>query len=275
VNYREFSFVLPQPEEQRDIFLAYVSEFAFDSFSETEEGFNAYTTEASVTAEMIQAALAENLEGMDYELSIREVEQKNWNEEWEKNFEPIVVDDQVLIRAPFHQDSGSFSHEIVIEPKMSFGTGHHSTTYLMVRAMLGIEHTGKNVLDMGCGTAVLAILAELLGAASVEAIDIDDWAYENSVENVGRNSCEKIRCYLGDASLLKDQRYDIILANINRNILIRDKAAYDNVLASGGYLLLSGFYATDVSILLDAFSDYICLHEYSKGGWACLVLQKH
>jgi ribosomal protein L11 methyltransferase len=176
------------------------------------------------------------------------VPQTNWNEEWEKNFEPIQVDDLVSIRAPFHENP-NLKYDIVIEPKMSFGTGHHETTHMMVRHLLQLDLENKKVLDMGCGTGILAIFAEMKGAKPLDAIDIDNWCYENSIENVTRNNCENISVYEGDATLLVDKKYDVIIANINRNILLMDMKVYTNCLEAGGILLLSGFYEQDIPVI--------------------------
>jgi ribosomal protein L11 methyltransferase len=180
---------------------------------------------------------------------IKTIEATNWNAEWEKSFDPISVDGACLIRAPFHEIQGDYKFVITIEPKMSFGTGHHATTHLIISEMLQMEWDGLDVLDMGSGTAVLAILAEKMGARDIDAIDIDEWAFENAEENASRNDCSKIRCLLGGAELLGDKKYDIILANINRNILLRDMHLYRAVLKDGGKILFSGFYEQDVTEL--------------------------
>jgi ribosomal protein L11 methyltransferase len=190
--------------------------------------------------------MTSQMEDQKIEWNSSEIEAINWNEEWEKSFDPIIVDNKCLIRAPFHEVEGSFEYVINIEPKMSFGTGHHSTTHLMIGEMMNMDWKGKHVLDMGAGTAVLAILAEMMGAESSDAIDIDEWAYLNSIENLERNNCSRIKSYQGGAELLTDQVYDTILANINRNILLRDMKEYVKVLKTGGEILFSGFYVQDI-----------------------------
>ncbi len=187
------------------------------------------------------------MQSPDFKISytIEEIEQVNWNEEWEKNFEPIDVDGKCHVRAPFHPKTAA-QFDIVIEPKMSFGTGHHETTHMMIQHLLEMEVNGLKTLDMGCGTAILAILAEMKGAQPIDAIDIDNWCYLNSIENAERNGCSQITVYEGDASLLKEKKYDLIIANINRNILLNDMAAYVACLNPEGYLLLSGFYEEDI-----------------------------
>jgi ribosomal protein L11 methyltransferase len=174
--------------------------------------------------------------------------QTNWNAEWEKNFNPIVVGDQCAIRAPFH-DPFDVKYDIIIEPKMSFGTGHHETTHMMIEHILASDFTNKSVLDMGCGTGVLAILSKKNGAEVVEAIDIDNWCYLNSLENISRNDCAEISVLQGDASLLKGKRFDVIIANINRNILLKDLSTYAACLNENGSLFLSGFYDSDCELI--------------------------
>jgi ribosomal protein L11 methyltransferase len=185
----------------------------------------------------------------------KEIEQENWNATWEQNFQPIVVDDICMIRAPFHEKKDVI-YDIVIEPKMSFGTGHHETTHMMLQHLLELQLYAKSVLDMGSGTGVLAILAAMRGAKPVDAIDIDNWCYLNAKENVERNSVDFINVYEGDASLLDVQRYDVIIANINRNILLEDIGKYVGCLNPNGVLLLSGYYKEDLELITQK-----CKHE--------------
>ena len=180
--------------------------------------------------------------------SYHEVIQTNWNKEWEKNFNPIQVDGLVSVRAPFHENP-FLKFDIVIEPKMSFGTGHHETTHMMIQHLLALDLENKKVLDMGCGTGILAIFAEMKGAQPTDAIDIDSWCYQNSIENVQRNGCKHITVLEGDSSLLKGKKYDVIIANINRNILLSDMKTYTDCLTTNGVLLLSGFYKADIAII--------------------------
>ena len=202
---------------------------------------------------------------------VEEIEQVNWNEEWEKNFEPIEVDDTCRVRAPFHEYR-DVKYDIVIEPKMSFGTGHHETTFMVIQHLLETDVVGKKTLDMGCGTAILAILAEMKGAQPIDAIDIDNWCYQNSIENAERNNCHYISVYEGDASLLAGKKYDVIIANINRNILLNDMQQYVDCLNSNGTLLLSGFYEEDIP-----FIDASCtekgltfVKKHQKNNWVAL-----
>ena len=187
--------------------------------------------------------------------TVKEIEQVNWNEEWEKNFDPIDVDGKCHVRAPFHPKTDA-KFDIIIEPKMSFGTGHHETTHMMIQHLLETDVTNLKTLDMGCGTAILAILAEMKGAKPIDAIDIDNWCYLNSIENAERNNCKEITVYEGEASLLKGKNYDLIIANINRNILLNDMKSYTDCLNDNGILLLSGFYTEDIPYI-----DASCLEN--------------
>jgi ribosomal protein L11 methyltransferase len=184
----------------------------------------------------------------DISFTQTEIEQVNWNVEWEKNFHPIIVNEQCGVRAPFHPKP-DVTYDIVIEPKMSFGTGHHATTHMMIEFLLEQDLQGKKVLDMGCGTGVLAIVAEKRGASQLDAIDIDNWCYQNTQENVERNECSKIEAFEGGAELLQDRHYDVIIANINRNILLEDMPSYNRSLNAGGELYLSGFYSGDIPVI--------------------------
>ena len=246
--FLEYRFSINPLQPAVDILIAELAELGFDSFLETRDGLLAYVKKElwnPVTLRNVQILANEDFD-IDYEVS--EIVQENWNEQWEKNFEPINVDNQCVVRAPFHEKQ-DVAYDIVITPKMSFGTGHHETTHMMLEMVLALDFKDKSVLDMGCGTGVLAILAAMKGARSVDAIDIDNWSYLNAMENVSGNGCEQIKVFEGDADLLTDQRYDIILANINRNILLSDISVYAGHLKKDGVLLLSGFYKEDIALI--------------------------
>tara|TARA_R110001583_G_scaffold12326_2_gene54824 strand:+ start:1280 stop:2110 length:831 start_codon:yes stop_codon:yes gene_type:complete len=248
INYIGYSFVVSPKEPATEILIAQLGFAGFESFVENENGVTAYIQEGDWNA-----ALLENIQILnsdEFEISYVEevIEQINWNSEWEKNFSPIQVDDLVSIRAPFHENP-NLKYDIVIEPKMSFGTGHHETTHMMVQQLLELDLTNKKVLDMGCGTGILAIFAEMKGAKPIDAIDIDNWCYLNSIENVERNNCSNILVFEGDASLLINKKYDVIIANINRNILLNDMQSYMNCLSNDGIILFSGFYQEDIPIM--------------------------
>ena len=251
-DYQEVHVVINPLEPAREILIAKLSQLPFESVLETPNGFKAY-----MAAEVWQEAYLSVFKEFDSSDTRITVTQKtipatNWNLTWESDYDPIVVDDRCRIRAPFHPRSKE-KFDIEIMPKMSFGTGHHETTYLMVQMMLDMNIEGRKVLDMGCGTGVLAILACKMGASDVLAIDIDPWSYENSLENVSRNNCSGIRVMQGDASHLpRERKFDIILANINLNILLTDMEAYVQCLYKGGTLLLSGFYREDLNEITSA-----------------------
>lgn len=231
-----------------EILIAELGFAGFESFVETEEGVSAYIQKNEWSATILDAIMILKSNEFEITYTYEEIEQRNWNAEWEKNFNPIIVDSQCSVRAPFHEKPNT-EFDIIIEPKMSFGTGHHETTHMMIQHLLKLDLKGKSVLDMGCGTGVLAILAAKKEAGLVEAIDIDNWCYINTLENIERNNVTNIKVFEGDASLLKNKKYDLIIANINRNILLRDIGVYVACLNNNGILLLSGFYSNDVSII--------------------------
>ncbi len=231
-----------------EILIAELGYAGFESFVETEDGVSAYIQKEEWNADILNEVRVLKSDEFEITYTFEDIEQTNWNEEWEKNFNPIIVDGICSVRAPFHEKPNT-EYDIVIEPKMSFGTGHHETTHMMIQHILKTDLKGKSVLDMGCGTGVLAILAAMKGAATVEAIDIDNWCYVNSLENIERNNTPQIKVSEGDSSLLKEKRFDVIIANINRNILLRDIKVYSECLNDNGLLFLSGFYNNDVALV--------------------------
>ena len=269
--YIEYNFTFSPKEPISEILIAELGNVGFESFVETENGVTAYIQKTDWNAEILADVFVLNSDEFSIEYNQNEVPQTNWNAEWEKNFEPIQVDDLVSIRAPFHENP-NLKYDIVIEPKMSFGTGHHETTHMMVQHLLQLDLENKKVLDMGCGTGILAIFAEMKGAKPLDAIDIDNWCYENSIENVTRNNCENISVYEGDATLLVDKKYDVIIANINRNILLMDMKVYTNCLQEGGILLLSGFYEQDIPVIDAEVSKYgLKLEKFiQRNNWVAL-----
>ncbi len=252
MNYISYTFKIKSKsldvQTISEIIIAELGEVGFESFTETKKGVIAYIQKKDWHKNILSDIQILAYKAVEITFEKEEIEQVNWNSEWEKNFEPIQVDDLVSIRAPFHEDP-KLKYDIIIEPKMSFGTGHHETTHLMIQHLIDLVLKDKSVLDMGCGTGILAIFAEMKGAKILDAIDIDTWCYENSLENVERNHCKHIKVYEGDASLLGKKKYDVIIANINRNILLQDIKVYAKNLNINGTLLLSGFYKEDISII--------------------------
>jgi ribosomal protein L11 methyltransferase len=243
--YIEYAFKVSPKEPATEILIAELGYASFESFVETEEGITAYIQKEEWNASILDDIQILNSDEFEITYTFEDIEQVNWNAEWEKNFSPIIIDDLCSVRAPFHKKPNT-RYDIIIEPKMSFGTGHHETTHMMIQHILKNDFNNKAVLDIGCGTGVLAILAEQKGAQPLDAIDYDNWCYLNSLENIERNNCSHITVLEGDASLLQGKKYDIVIANINRNILLNDIGIYANCLNKNGMLFLSGFYADDI-----------------------------
>ena len=276
MKYTEVTISLSKLEPYRDMLIYSLGEEGpYDSFSETPQGVKAYVPTEAFDKEFLVQTL-EELKQMDIECnySVTELPDKDYNEEWERQHQAVLVENFCWVRAPFHPHRDDVKYEIEIEPKMSFGTAHHATTYLMLSLLENEPVEGRRVLDMGSGTGVLAILAAKKGASYVEAIDVDEWAFRNAQENFQRNGVE-VSALLGDASLLTaDKQFDIILANINRNILLRDMASYANVLKQGGTLMLSGFYDNDVPALQDKAESLglRLMQQRSRNEWVALKL---
>ena len=248
-------FVIPArswSSNDKEILYALMAQIGFEGFVEGDDDIQAYIDEESYVAEELNQ-LIDELAAVNIKVQYRfhRAEDQNWNEEWEKKFDPVIIDEGVLIRAPFHDSSGDLECTLVIEPKMSFGTGHHHTTKLMIREMGNHLLEGKRILDMGCGTGVLGIYACKKGAARVLGVDNDQWAYENSLENVKRNAATAMDVRLGDVGVLYMEKFHMILANITRNTLVRDMAVYTEHLLDQGLLVISGILAEDVQYVLN------------------------
>ncbi len=273
--YIEYNFTVTPKDPAVEILIAELGNVGFESFVENENGVTGYIQKEDWNSNILDDIFVLNSDEFRIEYNQNEVAQTNWNAEWEKNFSPIQVDNLVSIRAPFHENP-NLKYDIVIEPKMSFGTGHHETTHMMVQHLLQLDLENKKTLDMGCGTGILAIFAEMKGANPIDAIDIDNWCYENSLENVTRNSCENISVFEGDSSLLINKKYDVIIANINRNILLMDMKVYTNCLTENGVLLLSGFYEDDIPVIDAEVSKYnLKLENFIKrNNWVALKYNK-
>ena len=269
--YLAYHFSVDPKEPGSEILIAELGEKPFESFMETENGFSAYIQKDLWTKNILDDIYLLHSTEFTISYTIEEIEQVNWNEEWEKNFEPIDVNGKCHVRAPFHPKTYA-EFDIVIEPKMSFGTGHHETTHMMIQHLLETNVTYLKTLDMGCGTAILAILAEMKGAKPIDAIDIDNWCYLNSIENAERNNCHEIAVYEGDASLLKGNKYDLIIANINRNILLNDMQQYVDCLNKNGILLLSGFYNEDIRFIDESCTEkgLTFVKKFERNNWVSL-----
>jgi ribosomal protein L11 methyltransferase len=253
MNYIEVNFEIKPFEPWADLLAAELGEIGFESFVEQEPNtLLAYVTQDQFSEEKIREVDTLQSAEVEVKFTWKELVQQNWNKEWEANFDPVFVDDEICVRATFHEDQPNFKYQIVIDPKMSFGTGHHATTHLMLSSMRAIDFTGKSVLDMGSGTGVLAIFAAMKGAERIEAIDIDEWCSINAKENAERNHVPQIVIKQGGKEAIGDLKVDVLLANINRNILIDQFADYARVTKSGGELHISGFYGTDVPVLNEA-----------------------
>jgi ribosomal protein L11 methyltransferase len=272
--YIAYDFNVSPKEPATEMLIAQLGYVGFESFVEQDNGVTAYIQKQEWNSKILEDVFLLHSNEFNITFEHNEIAQTNWNEEWEKNFNPIQVDDLVSIRAPFHTNP-SLQFDIVIEPKMSFGTGHHETTHMMVQHLLALDLDTKKVLDMGCGTGILAIFAEMKGAKPIDAIDIDSWCYENSLENIQRNNCNHITVYEGDASVLKE-KYDVIIANINRNILLSDIKTYTDCLNENGVLLLSGFYKEDIAIIEDEVTKHGLTFEtmIQNNNWVALKYVK-
>jgi ribosomal protein L11 methyltransferase len=276
LNYLEFKFLVNPAIPGSDLLISALAEIGFESFEELPTGCKAW-----IPSDLYDAPLFDELDILNdplftitYEVGM--IEGKNWNAEWESGFEPVIVD-ECIIRAPFHPPAPTFRYEIVVLPQMSFGTGHHETTSLMVEKLLTLDLEGKSVLDMGCGTGVLAILASKRGAAKVLAIDNNDNAVENTRENLLLNGAEGILVHKGDAGVLQGKIFQVILANINRNVLLADMEIYSACLEPGGKILLSGFFETDIPLLIKCCLEHnlIPSAQGKKNEWALLEFIKN
>jgi ribosomal protein L11 methyltransferase len=272
--YYAYHFTVDPVQPGSEILMAVIAEQGFESFDNTAHGFIAYITEEN--AAHVDLGIF-SFEDFTFSYTRNKIPDTNWNAEWEKNFEPVLVDDLLCIRAPFHDPAPQMKKEIVIMPKMSFGTGHHQTTRLMCREMFGHDLQACRVLDMGCGTGILAILAKMSGAGEVTGIDIDQWSVENAAENCAANGFPDIRILKGDVDLLEHEKpFDYILANINKNILKKHLPVYSAKILKGGKLFLSGFFTTDVEELRESVANLQMELMYSRNEaeWAMAVFKK-
>ena len=268
MTYLEFNFKVAPVNLGSEILIAELGQIGFESFVENDTGFLAYIPKQDYKDTVLEEVQLFNNPEFKISWKSKVIEQQNWNSQWEKNFDPIKVDNRCIVRAPFHEKE-EVDYEIIIEPKMSFGTGHHETTHMMLQHILDIDFNNLSVLDMGCGTGILAILAEKRGAKTIDAIDIDNWCYLNSIENIERNNCTNITVFQGNANLLKTKKFDVIIANINRNILLQDIPTYVKCLTANGLLLLSGFYLKDLEMISQKCEAFGLKFEkkFKKNNW--------
>lgn len=282
MNYYELTFTYDSPIETsiiNDVLAAELGEIGFESFTENENGLLGYISDQLYNVKSLQEKLAAfPLENVEIHYTESLVESKDWNEEWEKNyFKPIRIGKDCIIRASFHEHEPGYTYNIIIDPKMAFGTGNHETTYLMISEMLKLDLAGKELLDMGCGTAVLAILARMKGAGRVVAIDIDEWAYNNALENIRLNNTDDIQVALGGAEQIASAgQFDIVFANINRNILLNDIRHYNDCMKPGAQLFMSGFYVQDIPAIEEECkrNGLTLLSHTEKNNWVAVKVQK-
>jgi ribosomal protein L11 methyltransferase len=249
MNYIELTMNVEPKEPGADILIAQLAELDFDTFVDNDNGFCAYIPEEKFNALQVDDSISAYKDSFKFNYQTKLIQQQNWNQEWESNFQPIDVDGNCYIRAPFHKQKEGYLYDVIIEPKMSFGTGHHATTQLMIQQLMKLDIKNKSLLDMGCGTGVLAIVASMMGANPITAIDIDEWSYTNTIENLAKNNINNVVVHKGNVQLLKGKTFQTILANINKNVLLNDMIEYVKSLEKGGDLLLSGFFETDVDEL--------------------------
>lgn len=273
MNYIAYTFSNPQNEALKDMFAELLGNIGFDSFMDVDDGFTAYCAENAFNKKALDGLLS--LEQLsDVQILKKEIiPDQDWNATWESSYEPVVIDETCRIRAPFHEADSSYRYDLCIEPKMSFGTAHHETTAQIIKLMLTEDFKGKDVLDMGSGTGVLAILAKKLGSAKTVAIDNDEWAYRNALDNVKLNDENEIVVELGDANSLNNRQFDIIIANINRNILLRDMHEYVKCLKRGGKIFFSGFYEADLQLISNEAErlGLSYLNHIKKNEWTAAV----
>lgn len=274
MEYIEIKCCYPDNFFGEEVLPVLLGEIGFESFIETGEGISAYIPSKDFSEDALKETLASCHEKIGYEKNT--IADQNWNAVWESNYEPVFVAENCIVRAPFHEKQNNIDFELIVEPRMAFGTAHHETTFQMLQLLLKENITGKTVLDMGCGTGIIAILAEKKGAATVTAIDNDEWAYNNTYDNLTINNTKFIKALLGDASLLGNEHFDVIFANINRNILLRDMKIYCSVLNNNGIIFFSGFYTEDSEFIRKEAEKYgLQLETLSeKNNWVAAKFRK-
>lgn len=276
MNYIKYTILFEnEPATFSEILIAHLSDSAFEVFEEHEQGFDAYVPESKNDNTLINKL--ERLQIITpFEFTTENIPYQNWNKVWEENFEPILIANTVYVRAGFHESQPQHPYEVIIQPEMSFGTGHHETTSLVMELMLNIEFKNKIVCDMGCGTGILAIMAEKLGALLIDAYDYDTQCVINTQSNIERNACSKIFVALGDASVLQNKAYDIFISNINRNIILNDLPDYSSCLKGGGTFICSGFYEYDLPSIIEQAGRFdLSIHtKIIRNNWCAAVFKK-
>ncbi len=269
--------ISPSLEWIKDVISAQLAEAGFDSFVETDTGLEAYIPSTLFQENIVKELVKDYAGNFVFKIESETIKDQNWNEVWEKNyFKPLVIAEKCVVRAPFHTDFPKAKYEIVIEPNMAFGTGNHETTSMMLKAILDNDFENRTVLDMGCGTGILGILASMKGAKKITAIDIDEWSFNGAMENAALNNIQNIEVKFGDASLLGKEKYDFIFANIHKNVLIEDMPTYSAQLNEGGKIFLSGFYLTDLDDINKAAEKnalYYVTHTH-KNNWVVAIMKK-
>ena len=277
MNYTELNLQLNPLELFGEMLTYQLGEVGFEMFEDTPQGFKAYIQTANFNNDAV-LEIIEAIKELNCEVSytIQDIPWQNWNAEWEKNYQPEIIGNKIHVRAEFHEANPSYPHEIIVQPRMAFGTGHHPTTSQVMEAMLDLDFQNKSLLDMGCGTGILAILGMQLGASSAYAIDYDPNSVDNSIENAQRNGYPQIEVALGSSELLEGKSYDIILANINRNIILNDLDKYAAALNAGGLLITSGYYTSDLSVIKNKAAEYHIdyLQHTSQNDWCCATFKK-
>jgi len=279
MNYLQVNFEFTAiADYQQDLLIAALADIGFDTFEDTANGFNAFIVDDQYNETNLNEALMSFGDELQYTYTVEAIASKNWNEEWEKNFSPLVINEDCYVRATFHEQQAQYRHEIVIDPKMAFGTGHHQTTTMMMLYILATEMHGKTILDMGAGTGILGILAAKRGAKTITAIDNDDVCYRSAIENAALNKVDNLTLLCGSKEAIPSQNFDIILANINRNILLDQIESYANVLVKDGLIFFSGFYEIpDLDMIKNHCAKFglIYVDHQKNGEWVAAQFKKN
>jgi ribosomal protein L11 methyltransferase len=279
MQYIQVTFTFEKIEDyQKDLLINDLAESGFNTFEDTATGFSAFTDFELYSQVNLTAVLSQFDGDFIYTYTVQEIEGQNWNEEWEKNFQPLIIADQCYVRATFHPEQPQYAYEIVIDPKMAFGTGHHQTTTMMMQYILQADLAGKTVLDMGCGTGILAILAAKRGASALVAIDYDEVCFQSTLENIALNKINTVEAICGGKEVIPASSFDVILANINRNILLDQISSYAKVLTSRGHIFFSGFYESpDLDMIKEACKKHhIFYQDHQKiGDWVAAKFIKN